>query len=69
MQTDWHLWVIGIGGAWSVFWSFAPTPKPNTWYNAIFHTAQYLSLNPGRSIAVAMRQALLKRCNSSISKG
>jgi hypothetical protein len=51
--VDYHVLYILIQGAWSVFWSYAPTPQPNTWYNAWFHVAQFLALNPGRSQAVA----------------
>lgn len=49
-----HWLVIGgfLYGAWCVLWSFAPTPQPNTWYNAFFHVAQYTCLNPGRSFGV-----------------
>jgi len=49
---DWKLALLGGGAIWSVFWSFAPTPQPGTWYWAIFHTAQFMSMNWGRSLAV-----------------
>jgi hypothetical protein len=48
---------IPLQAAWSVFWSFAPTPKPNSWYGAIFHLAQWIALNPGRSIAVTAQNS------------
>lgn len=51
-KVDWRTVIIVFGSLWSVFWSFAPTPLPNTWYSAVFHTAQYISMNPGRSIAI-----------------
>ena len=55
-KSHWSL-VLTIGsffyGAWSVFWSFAPAPRPDQpWYSAIFHTAQFMSMSPGRSIGL-----------------
>lgn len=58
VHIDWHIVYIGFQGIWSVFWSYAPTPQPETWYNAFFHVAQWVALNPGRSIAVTKRHAL-----------
>ena len=49
----WQTIFIFAQGAWSVFWSYAPTPEPDSWYNAFFHLAQWIAFNPGRSSAVS----------------
>lgn len=54
VMAHWQVVGMFLYGAWSVLWSFAPTPQPNTWYNAFFHVAQYTCLNPGRSLGVSL---------------
>jgi len=54
--AHWQATAMIFWALWSVFWSFAPTPTPNTWYAAIFHTAQYLAMNWGRSSAILKNQ-------------
>jgi hypothetical protein len=44
-------WIVFLGGAWSVFWSFMPRPGVDDkgWYAGLWHVAMYLSLSPGQS--------------------
>jgi hypothetical protein len=58
--VDWKMVYFVFNAAWSVFWSYAPTPQPETWYNAVFHLAQWVAWNPGRSLAVAREQERAK---------
>jgi len=55
-HLDWGWYYMAFQGVWSTFWSFAPTPQPNTWYDAWWHVAQWIALNPGRSMAVSANQ-------------
>lgn len=59
MRHYWFQIAFAAYGAFSVFCSFMPAPgsegaPKSVWYPPVFHTLQYLSMNPGRS------QGLLK---------
>ena len=54
MHRPWFEAAFVSYGAFSVFCSYLPAPgtekAPDTWwYPPVFHTLQYLSMNPGRS--------------------
>lgn len=62
---DWRVIYFFANALWSVFWSYAPTPKPETWYNAVFHTAQWIAFNPGRSLNVAHQHKIQQLVSSN----